>query len=298
MLLLITGSEDGTGDAICKKLESKVFRFNYDTFNEYSFEFTPNHWQISNPLGHTISSKTISSCFWWKAFNFEIKNQDNFVVQEVKYFFRELYDWCRFQGITKGNPYDFHNHLGKINLLKIASKYFITPESLVTLKCEGVEKLKNFSVVAKSLSSALTNNKTSLLTTAVDISRLDPKFPWFLQEKIDSDFDITIFVCGKKIFAYEKTRKNLKGLDWRGEQTFNPNIREWDKCILRPNEKSAVESFCKDIKVDWGRLDFMKNKNNELVFLEYNANGQWLFLDYHEEDGMLNEVLNYLLPSK
>lgn len=293
MLLLITGSRDGTGDAICRKLGDKVFRFNYDLFNEYSFEFKPSSWQISNPQNHSISSKNITRCIWWKAFNFELENQDNFVVEEVKYIFRELYAWCRLRKLTKGNPYDFHNSLGKINLLDLATKYFITPETLISFQCAGVKSLKNPPIVAKSLSSALTNNKASLLTTEVDISRLDPKFPWYLQEKIKSDFDITVFVCGIKLFAYEKTRKNLKGLDWRGEQNFDPNIREWIKFDLTANEKKAIKEFCQDIKVDWGRLDFMRIPNG-LLFLEYNANGQWLFLDQHEEDGILSSVLNYL----
>ena len=296
MLLLITGSSDGTSDFICKKLGSKVFRFNYDLFNEYSFEFTPNKWQISNPLGHALSSENISSCLWWKAFHFDLVDQDNFVVEEVKYILRELYAWCRLRKLTKGNPYDFHNTLGKVNLLDIASKYFVVPETLISFQCAGVKSLKKSSIVAKSLSSALTNTKASLLTTEVDTSRLDPKFPWYLQEKVESDFDITVVVCGEKLFAYEKTRKNLKGLDWRGEQTFNPNIREWDKLKLMQDEINNIKAFCSSIKVDWGRLDFMR-RDGELVFLEYNANGQWMFLDYHEEDGILTSVLDYLLPN-
>lgn len=293
MLLLITGSRDGTSDAICRKLDKKVFRFNYDLFSDYSLQFQPDFWQISNPLGHSISSTTVSSCLWWKAFNFELTNQDNFVVEEVKYIFRELYSWCKLKGLNKGNPYDFHNSLGKINLLNIASKYFIVPETLVSFKCEGVKQLKKNSIVAKSLSSALTNNKASLLTTEVNTSLLDPKFPWYLQEKVESDFDITVFVCGNFQFGYEKTRKNLKGLDWRGEQNFDPNIREWSKFDLTAEEKKSIKKFCQAIKVDWGRLDFMKTEKG-LLFLEYNANGQWLFLDQHEEDGILSSVIDYL----
>ena len=296
MLLLITGSSDGTSDSVCRKLGNKVFRFNHDLFSEYSFQFTPNKWQISNPLGHTLSSENISSCLWWKAFNFDLVDQDNFVVEEVKYIFRELYAWCRLRKLTKGNPYDFHNTLGKVNLLDIASKFFVVPETLISFQCAGVKSLKKSPIVAKSLSSALTNNKASLLTTEVDTSRLDPKFPWYLQEKVESDFDITVVVCGEKLFAYERTRKNLKGLDWRGEQTFNPDIREWDKLQLMQDEINNIKAFCSSIKVNWGRLDFMK-RDGELVFLEYNANGQWMFLDYHEEDGILPTVLDYLLPN-
>lgn len=293
LLLLITGSADVTSDLICKKLGNEVFRFNYDIFQDYALEFTTNNWQITNPFGLTISSATVTSCFWWKAFNFQLENQDNFVIEEVKYIFRELYNWCRLRGVVKGNPHDFHNHFGKINLLEVASKYFITPKTLATFKCAGVDKLGSTPVVAKSFTSALTDNMGSLLTTEVDKSRLHPGFPWYLQERIDSDFDVTVFVCGNKLFAYERSRKELKGLDWRAEQDFEPGKKEWVRFTLSDKDKVAVEAFCKDIGVNWGRLDLMTTADS-LAFLEYNANGQWMFLDYSNEDGVLDTVIDYI----
>jgi hypothetical protein len=296
VLLLITGSLDGSSDLICKELGNKVFRFNYDIFNEYTLEFSPDHWKITNPVGHSITSTTVTSCFWWKAFNFPIENQDKFVVDEVKYIFRELYAWCRLRGLVKGNSIDFHNEYGKINLLDIASKYFLTPKTLVTFKCAGLDSFYSEKLVAKSLTSTLTSNMGSLLTTEVEKSKLHPDFPWFLQEKVVSDFDITVFVCGEKLYAYEKDRKNLKGLDWRGEQTFDINNKEWIKFGLNEVEAHAIKLFCDDINVNWGRLDFMREKD-KLVFLEFNANGQWVFLDYSGEDGLLGAVTNFLLPN-
>lgn len=295
MLLLITGSRDGTSDFLCKELGTKVFRLNYDIFNDYTFEFFPNSWRITSPSGNKISSESITSCFWWKAFNFPIENQDNYVVEEIKYIYRELYAWCKLLGLVKGNASDYHHHMGKINLLDIASKYFKTPKSIASIQCAGVASI-NGPVVAKSLSSALTNSMGSLLTTEVDTSKLDPAFPWFLQEKIDSAFDVTIFVCNQKIFSFQRSRANLKGLDWRGEQNFDPNSKEWKFFPLTKEQVTSIKSFCNEISVDWGRLDFMKS-SNELVFLEFNANGQWLFLDYDGEHGLLQSVISYLLPT-
>lgn len=293
MLLLITGSRDGTSDAIVSKLGQQVFRLNYDLYSHYSLEFTPNYWKITNPVGHTISSDTVTSCFWWKAFNFSLEGEDNYVVEEVKYIFRELYAWCKLRSLVKGNPFDFHNYLGKTNILGIAAKSFQVPKSLVSFKCAGVESFSKSTAVAKSLTSALTDSKASLLATEVEIARLDSKFPWFLQEKVDSDYDITVFICGERQFAYQRSRKDLKGLDWRGEQTFDPDVKEWLKFDLTDIEKLSIHNFCKDINVTWGRLDFMRSNGN-LVFLEFNANGQWLFLDYDGSDGLLNAVLDYL----
>lgn len=296
MLLLITGSGDGTSDVICKKLKDRVFRLNYDIFNEYALEFTPDYWRIENPAGHVITSEIVSSCFWWKAFNFPIENQDKYVVEEVKYIFRELNAWCRLKGIVKGNPFDFHNYLGKTNLTKIASNFFHIPQTLITFKCAGLDYFKNKSIVAKSLTSTLTNDMGTLLTTEVDKNRLHPSFPWFLQEKIVSEFDVTVFICGDKLFGYRRSRESLKGLDWRAEQNFADDVREWHRFDLTNTQRQKIKYFCKEIEVDWGRIDFMTS-GEHLIFLEFNANGQWMFLDYDGADNLLPTVVNYLLPN-
>lgn len=296
MLLLITGSIDGTADLIVSEIgSSNLFRFNYDLYQDYKLEFSPSYWAITNPLGHSINSNNVTSAFWWKAFNYYILDQEEFIVEEVKYIFREIYHWCRLQGIIKGNPHDFHNHLGKINILNIASQYFKVPETLITFQLAGVDNFSSNQVVAKSLTSGLTTSNKVLFTSAVNVKELHPNYPWFLQEQLNSEVDITVFICGKKYFAYYRDRSNLVGLDWRKEQNFdNPLIKEWIRFQLTTLQHDSISNFNKKLHVDWGRIDFM-GSTNELVFLEYNANGQWVFLDYSGEDGLVKSVSHYLL---
>ncbi len=298
MLLLFTGSEDGTSDLLVSKLgQERVFRFNYDLFKDYELKFLPGYWEITNPVGHKITSNTITSAFWWKAFNYYLLDQEKFIVEEVKYIFRELYHWCRLRGLTKGNPHDYHNHMGKMNILDIASKHLQTPTTLATFRLAGVnEVFVSKEVVAKSFSSGLTTTNKALFTTAVDKSKLHPDFPWYLQELIKSQADITVFICGQKLFSYRKSRDDLVGLDWRSEQTFDINKKEWIKFDLQVDHAQSIKSLCTDLKVDWGRLDFMESDQG-MIFLEFNANGQWVFLDYFNNDGLLDAVCDYLMPS-
>lgn len=295
MLLLITGSGDGTSNLLVSEIGSEsVFRFNYDLFNDYELEFTPHYWKIANPVGHSIDSNSVTSCFWWKAFNFYLLNHEEFIVEEVKYVFREIYHWCRLRGLNKGNPPDFHNHLGKVNILSIASKYFKIPTTLTSFQLGGVSKLDDLNVVAKSFTSGLTTTNKSLMTTAVTKEALHPDYPWFLQELIPSGADITVFVCGTDLFAYSRDRSDLKGLDWRAEQDFTGNSKEWKRFELSEKDTQSVLGFCKELEVDWGRMDLMK-RDDDLVFLEFNANGQWVFLDYSGEDQLVKIVAKYLL---
>jgi len=295
VLLLITGSIDATSNLLIRSLGTEqVFRFNFDLYKDYELVFSPDYWSIKNPAGHCIDSNSVTKVFWWKAFNYHLVDEDEFITEEVKYIFREIYHWGRLRKITKGNPHDFHNHLGKLNILDIGKKYFQTPLTLATFRPAGVEKLKDKKIVAKSFSSGLTTTNKALMTTEVHHEKLHPNFPWYLQERINSKSDITTFICGNDYFTFERNRDNLKGLDWRMEQSFDKYVKEWYPFKLSAHQNNLISQFCNEIKVDWGRIDFMLSESNELIFLEFNANGQWVFLDFKNEYGLLDSVTQYL----
>jgi len=296
LLLLITGSQDPTSSLLVLELGSeKVFRFNYDLFKDYTLEFTPDYWKISNPTGHSIDSNNVTSCFWWKAFNFYLMGQEEFIVEEVKYIYREIYHWCRLKGINKGLPHDFHNHMGKMNILSIASSYFQIPKTLATFRLGGIDKFDSTALVAKSFTSGVTTTNKALMTTAVVMETLDPDYPWYLQELVNSNADITIFICGNTLKAYLRDRTNLKGLDWRTEQDFKNSTKEWYLFELDKDDERAVRGFSSEMNIEWGRIDLMK-VNSGLIFLEFNANGQWVFLDLSGDDGLVKIVSDYLMP--
>jgi len=244
MLLVFTGSDDVVSDLLFKRLGSKAFRFNFDIFRDYSVTLTPSYWSIRNPHGFEISSDTAKTAFWWKAFNY-FTAQDDLIDAEVKYVFREIYNWFGREGAIKGNRPDFHNEKGKIFLLGVAKSFFSIPE---TFAGWGFKELastghgKRF--VAKSLSSGLTTTSKALFTTEVDLGKLDPSFPWYLQETIDAEADVTIFICGRKRFAFSRSRSGLKGLDWRNQEFRDEYTEEWILRDLSPREKAAVDGFC------------------------------------------------------
>jgi hypothetical protein len=59
----------------------------------------------------------------------------------------------------------------------------------------------------------------------------------------------------------------------------------------------SISDFNKALKIDWGRIDFM-GSIDELIFLEFNANGQWVFLDLSGDDGLVKIVSDYLMPNR
>ena len=294
MLLLLTGSSDGTADRIVQNSELPVFRFNLDLFSEYKVIHNVGNWSITNQAGLTISSETATRVFWWKAFSYGL-DLDSFLLEEVKYFFRELYSWFGYRNAIIGNPPNTENYIGKLRQLEIASKYFSTSQTHLHI---GVpfEESSEKKFVVKSLTSGLTVSNKAMFTQEVDLSKLDPKLLWYTQELIDSDFDVTVLVFGNKLRGFARGREELEGLDWRAEQFTNAS--KWVPYDLGDSMKAKLLSFCEELGVEWGRIDLMKRANSdELLFLEMNMNGQWVFLDFENECGLINEVVEYLEKS-
>lgn len=294
MLLLITGSLDGTADRIVATYGEGVFRLNYDLWRDYDLSFTADGWRIANPAGLAISSSDVTKVFWWKAFQFYVQNEDKLISAEVKYIFKELYAWCALRGLAKGNFIDWHNRYGKMNLLNVAREFFVVPETLVTLRKSGVADMSTTDIVAKSLSSEVSSENTVMTTVSVDPNLLDPSYPWYLQGKIDSQWDVTVFQCGDRLFAFRRSREKLKGLDWRPEQSFDYSEKEWFIFELQKTHSDAIFGMSKKLGIDFGRYDFMEISNKNLAFLEVNASGQWLFLDFFNEHGLLDCVVKWL----
>ena len=294
MLLLFSGSYDGTADRIVLSYGDDVFRFNYDLWQEYDLSFTENGWLIRNPAGREISSETVSRAYWWKAFSF-FTQDDKYVRAEVKYTLRDIYGWCQARGLAKGNPIDFHNRLGKMTILGLAREYFSVPDTLVTFRKFNASRFDSAQVVAKSLASELSDSDGALMTTQVDLSEIDPAFPWYLQSKIDSAWDVTVFYCNRQSFPFRRSRAGLTGLDWRADQNLGTVVEEWEPMALGSTFANKILDLSNKLGVEFGRYDFMTvGDTDDLVFLEFNANGQWVFLDYFNKHGLLDCVSNWL----
>jgi hypothetical protein len=167
LLLVFTGSGDVTADILFSRIGSRGFRFNYDIYSDYSVAFRPDGWSIENPSDFRIDNATASAALWWKAFNFFVEDEE-YIAEEVKYVFRELYGWFLARGLTKGTNPEFHRYRGKLNLLSIAKQHFIVPKTIAGWG-HGIKsaKLASSGTVAKSLTSGLTTTNKALFTTEV-----------------------------------------------------------------------------------------------------------------------------------
>jgi hypothetical protein len=292
LLLILTGVADGTIDFVIDYLDEPFFRFNLDDFGSYEFQFSPDSWSIRNPTGLLITNETASRCLWWKLFLYQL-NDDKYVKEEIRMAAQNLYSWFLARKLVIGNPPYLEASWGKLRQATVAQKYFQIPKQLMGWGKQFQNSFdQNKQWIVKSMSSQLTESGKAIFTTEVDPEQLDSNYPWYIQEKIVSDFDITVLVVGQKYFAFSRSRKNLKSLDWRKEQ-FSDH-EKWNFFQLSEEENQNIRAFVKELNISWGRMDFLLVEGG-LVFLEINPNGQWVFLDPANEHGVISSVANFFL---
>ena len=294
--MLITGSADGTSDRIVSQIGDVTFRFNYDLWRDYDVTVTPGYWSISNPSGRKIDSDTASACFWWKALSYFPGATDRHAKAEVKYFMRDLYGWFQSRGLAKGNAPEYHSAFGKMTILGRAKEYFQVPQTAFSIGLNGLDHMDE-DLVVKSMSSEISDDNSVLMTTEIpSLESLDPKFPWFIQHKIKSLWDVTVFLCNGSLFAFKRSREALSGVDWRAEQNFKYEEQEWFPFELTPGNAANLLGLAQELNLEFGRFDFMSAASNleELYFLEVNATGQWVFLDIENRYGLLKAVTDWL----
>jgi len=292
--LILTNSKDATTDLLIYHLgNEKVFRLNFDLWYTYSFRFDSNGFEIES-LHHSISLNNIKKLYWRKPFLYDIKVEDERIAKhinsEIKYCFKEIFTLCaRRNKAILINPFSLDKY-GKMNQLSIASAYFKTPNWSTTWNSPS--KLIG-NIVVKSLSSAIIDKTKAIYTTEINQSDLDNKYPWFIQNTIIADFDITVVYIDGIIFSYKLDRSLFDSIDWRTEQE-NQKL-SWIPYTLSKEDHCKIKNLMKDFGLIFGRLDFLL-QNGELVFLEINPNGQYAWLDSDRTNGLLDHILNIISP--
>lgn len=290
MLLMLTGSRDGTADLIVNNSDSAIFRFNIDLINRYRIILEPDYWSLEDPTGRRIDCQTATRAWWWKVFNYGL-DADPMYTAEVKYIFREIYSWFAQRNAITGNPPDLENRFGKISQLKCAAESLPTLPTTLRLNVPfPMELLK--SAIAKPLTGVTDAQGRVRQTTNVSSAPLDPQYPWFIQSLGIAKADITVLLVGQELFSYSRSRETLTGLDWRSEQLTDS--QKW-QLIATPHEyQIGIARFAEKAGVNWGRIDFLELEDGSWAFLEYNANGQWGFLEMDCPTGLPAIVARFL----
>jgi hypothetical protein len=292
-LLIITGSHDLTIDFLLPFLPAdRVFRLNTDLFREYKLVFDASGFTLTDPTGRSITNLQVYKAYWrWLEWPVANANEERYVQAEIRYLLQEMTNllWyeSKFVLVEPGAT----RRMGKVMQSIRAKEFFNVPPFRAGLNCEY--RIQNGPEVVKSLSKSFSNSRI-IFSTAVDPSHLAPDHPWFMQQYVNAAYDVTVVVVRNRLFAFKLIRDFLAtSIDWREVPDAGG---AWQPTELPETIRAAIFGYMNDMRLDFARLDFLMDKNEQLYFCEINPNAQYAWLDYDRKLGLLDAVLEELSP--
>lgn len=295
MIFIATCSQDTTTDIVMKELDADdVLRFNIDKPGDYAWDFHNRGFRIADKAaGREITHENFTSFYLRKPLFFEQIDVpaygclENWRRMETEELFQDFYRECQHRGRValvqcKSGKY------GKLRQLLAAGKYFRTaPWHFFH---GGLpDELTRGRWVVKTMTQTQIGEGKVFFVKEVPPAALDSSYPWFVQERIDGEEEVTVVYVDGQTYAASTPRNSFDGEDSRKSIFVNPT--SWPRCELSPKDEAAIKGFMDETGYRFGRFDFIR-KDGELWFLELNPNGQWAWLDPENKNGLVTMVAN------
>lgn len=187
------------------------------------------------------------------------------------------------------HPYALKASDNKLAQLKLAESFgFLIPRTLVTNNpqlvrefydsCGGEMIIKTF----RGWSGPLYGKMRAILTTRILPEHLDhldlvQYVPCLFQEYVPKDVEFRITIIGRQCFAAEihSQRSPISRDDWRWYDLENT---PYYPCKLPPDIEKLCLRLLDHYDLAFGAIDMIRRPDGAYVFLELNANGQWLWI--------------------
>lgn len=293
MIFIPTCSQDTTTDLVMKELDANdVLRFNIDKPENFAWDFHRYGFRIIDKTsGKEMTDKTLTSFYLRKPMYFDLIDVpkygcvENWRREETSELFNDFYRECQSRNLV-ALVRSKNSHYGKLRQLIAAKKYFrVAPWHF--FHGELPEKLKQGRWVVKSMTQTPIGKGKVFFVKETDPCALDLSYPWFVQERIEGEEEVTVVYVDGKTYAANAPRDSFDMEDSR--KTLMEHPRAWPRCELSEEDERAIKGFMDETGYRFGRFDFIR-KDGELWFLELNPNGQWAWLDEKNEHGLVTMV--------
>jgi glutathione synthase/RimK-type ligase-like ATP-grasp enzyme len=314
-VLVITNKNDITSDFIVKKIKDRkidFYRFNTEEISKSCFiliDFQRNRFLLKDTiLQKEYNLKEFSSIYFRRpeiptfvSENLSI-GEYSFIKNEFLYTFEGIYKILK-DAYWVSPVCAIREAENKIYQLEIALSIGLKiPNSIITNSFYDALEFydrNNASCIIKPIKSGLIEdkNKSKVIFTNHLKNRPNSKeqiesAPNYFQSLIIKKYDVRVIVVGEKIFATLIHSQNdiETQVDWRrGER-----ILQHTKFELPDDIKEKCIKLLKVLNLRFGAMDFIIDKNEELVFLEVNPNGQWAWIEKQTGYEISNEIVNLL----
>lgn len=196
--------------------------------------------------------------------------------------------WESLDAFWINHPSSISGSANRFHQLQLANNLgLITPKTLITNNPDDLMKFYydcDQNIVAKTLGSSDGLPEGKMIFTN-KISRDHLKnienlryAPSFFQEYISKKTEMRITMINSKIHAVEIHSQNSEKTkhDWRHYDDFDKT--PYIPVTLDESISKKLRLLLQNLGLNYGAVDMIKTPDNELIFLEVNANGRWWWI--------------------
>ena len=259
MILILTHSNDELVNMVMPLFvgRTEVFRFNLDRWREYSWNISPQGYEIENRAGEVCSESGVKSV-WVHDMKFAPERVDMPLGGNAETWNREaVLKTCRAiceLAAERGKLVFAAQALlvawSPLRQLRAASAWFAIPQTEVLYRCApAIPK----PVLSKSLCSGWAYSPAINKTARIEPDMVNIDDQWYLQQEVEADEQLCVYCIAGKLLAF---RCSLK--------TSN----RYSACSLGEADATAVRELVDHAGLEFAVIKLLRKKRKS-VFLEW-----------------------------
>jgi len=299
-ILIITNTIDLTVDYLIDKYSNQInfFRFNTDRFQDYNIQITYEGTIIE--YIDKSSSLRLSECdaLYYRKISFP--SLDDYSPQFQQMMQREMMTIIDGIAETAGDnaitrPSIMRKADNKVVQLQVAKEVgFKLPRSLITNFDYAATKFSttNRAIIKPiSFGRIVGSDKVGFIQTNM-VKSEDPInglscSPAYFQSYQSKDYEIRLTIVKNQLFGVRIDSSDK--VDWRKENA----VLQYTKINIPPSIAEKCLDMMRRLNLNFAAFDFIVSEG-EYIFLELNANGQWLWLENELNLGIADALIKNL----
>lgn len=299
MILLVTMSLDPHTDLVIdalREIDAPFFRYNTDLADQYAIEIsldggtlfshkTNNVIQLGNVQSVWVRRRTVPN---------SLKNvtegYTQYLEEQWRLFTEILLSAINDKALWVNHPLSYEVAKNKLYQLRVAREVgLLVPNTCITNNPAILPRMvyQQGKVLYKPVSSSiidegnkaiyanLIDTETMPSQTVIDGLAVSPSI---FQSYIEKQYELRITVVGSKVFATRiySQGSEISQVDWRRYDFEHVRHEPTD---LPKEIEQKCQTLLRKLNLHYGAIDMVVTPDDEYVFLEVNANGQWAWIE-------------------
>lgn len=295
-ILVVSSSIDETVDYMLGRYGSDIefFRLDVDNFAEYEISITEDGFSIASSGGKLCAAEVLA-IYYRKpklpAITTYTPEYISMIQRDIIAVTNGLVD--AFSGRVLTKPSLLRRAENKIFQLLLAKNFGLQlPVSCITNDIGTAESffkkksiIKPISIGKVKLGERYNLHGTNMLKPFAETIAMTPIY---LQEYQEKCYEVRLTVVDGKFYPVKILAGNK--LDWR--MSLVNNIYMETDCPT--NVRTACLAILETLGMNFAAFDFIVTDEGDWIFLEFNPNGQWLWLEMELKLDISKQILSYL----